>query len=578
MRGLRFINATVVLAMAVNLAGCATTGLETGGAMLGADPVQTMRAKLERFKDVKITVDPRRVSETDRAVLGHLLKAAEIMDDLFWKQAGPDGQSALAIINERLARNDELAQILRDYITINYGVWDRLDHFQPFYGTRERPKGATFYPEDMTTEEFEAWIAAHPEDREAFLDTFTVIRRDGDRLVAVKYADLFGKELRVAAEHLRTAAKTTTDRMLAKYLNSRADAFESNDYFQSDMDWMDLGTGDRGTPSMIEVTIGPYEVYEDGLMNLKGAFEAFVTLEDPEQSALLARVSSLLDKLEANLPIEDCYKNFSRGKASPIKVVNVVMTAGDSRAGVQTTAFNLPNDERVRTAKGSKKVMLLNVSQAKFENSLIPISKMIVAPKLLPDITFDAYFNFILLHEVSHGLGPGRITTPDGTRTTVNLALRDTYSAIEECKADTLSVFNTLYLIKQGIFEESLRRHTMATYLPGLFRSVRFGISEAHGKSNIMQFNFLYEAKAITWDEQTGLFNIDADRFEPAIRDLATRLLMIQARGDYDSARAFMSGYGSIPPEVADALARLNDVPVDIRPHYPWAEQVQNSQ
>lgn len=533
-----------------------------------------LKARRARFADVEITMNPAAIAPRDLAVLPHLVRAAEVMGRLFWQQASAVGLDLRREVAARAdATGDTAWRMLRELIDIHAGPWDRLDHDAPFFGRDAKPAGGTFYPPDITVAEFEAWIAAHPEDREAFQSGFTVIRRAGDRLVAVPYGEAYRGELDEAAAHLRRAADATGDTALATYLRARADAFASNDYFDSDMAWMDLGLGDRGDPSAIDVTIGPYEVYEDKLFNLKTAFEAFVTLTDPVETEKLARLSGMLDELEANLPIDDRHKNFARGTESPIRVVNVVHTAGDTAAGVQTLAFNLPNDERVRQAKGSKKVMLKNVGEAKFHGILEPIAAAVLDPALLGDVTFDAYFNFILMHEISHGLGPGFLTLPDGTRTTVNLVLKETYSAIEECKADALGVHNTLHLIDTGFLPASLQAHTGATYLAGLFRSVRFGVGEAHGRSNIMQYNFLKEFGAVTFDPATGRFSLDDARFANGIRTLSRRLLEIQALGNVEGARSFIARYGAMPAEVTSALGRLSHVPVDIRPAYPLARR-----
>ncbi len=555
------------------LAGCATTGgvtredaMESGKVLPSLADLEARRAE---FVDVEIAPDEA-VGEQDLDVLRPLVRAAMVLDRLFWRQASADGPR---IRQELASARDDRGRVLRDLVEIHYGPYDRLRGHEPFLDAPPKPLGATFYPADMTREEFEAHLRAHPEDREAFESPFTVIRRDeGGRLRAIPYSEFYREDLAEAARLLRDAASGTRDPALARFLASRADAFESNDYYESDMNWMDLGTATDGGPSDIEVTIGPYEVYEDRLFNLKAAFEAFVTVRDRAESEKLARVTRFLDEIEANLPVDDRHKNYSRGAASPISVVQVVLTAGDTRAGVQTTAFNLPNDERVRAAKGSKKVLLKNVGQAKFRESLIPIARTVLDPALMRFVDFDAYFNDILMHEVSHGLGPGIIARPDGTKTTVNAALRETYSAIEECKADVVGIFGTLWLIERGVFPRDLLERTMATYLAGIFRSVRFGIEEAHGRANIVEFNFLRRAGAFTHDPATGRFGVDEARFPAAIRDLARALLTLEAEGDHEGATRFLAEYGGMPDEVAGALARLRDVPVDIRPHYPLGE------
>lgn len=532
--------------------------------------IEDLKAMRAQFVEVDIAPDEQAIRPEDLRVLRPLVRAAMVMDRLFWKQASEVGPR----IRERLrSARTERDLVLRDLVEIHYGPYDRLRGHEPFMDVPPKPLGATFYPADMTREEFESHLAHHPQDREAFENPFTVIRRDeGGRLRAVPYSEFYQDDLGEAARLLREAASLTSDPVLRRFLDSRASAFVSNDYFQSDMDWMDLGQ-EEGS-SDIEVTIGPYEVYEDRLFNLKAAFEAFVTVRDRAESEKLALVSRYLDQIEADLPVDDHHKNYARGTASPISVVQVVLTAGDTRAGVQTTAFNLPNDERVRAAKGSKKVLLKNVGQAKFQKSLVPIAQTVLDPAWMPFVDFEAYFNHVLMHEVSHGLGPGIIARPDGSKTTVNAALRETYSAIEECKADVVGIFTTLWLIERGIFPKEWLERMQATYLAGIFRSVRFGIEAAHGRANIVAFNFLRQAGAFIRDPATKRFGVDAQRFAPAIRDLARVLLTIEAEGDYEGAKQFLQEYGTMPEEMAEALARLEHVPVDIRPRYPFGERL----
>mgnify|MGYP000849590730 CR=1 FL=1 len=550
--------------------GCATAGTTRGGGMRLPDE-QELRAKRARYADVEITVDPRTLSPADRATLAPLVKAGEIVGRIFWRQASREGLEAAA----RLAqRTDPMGRLLADYVDLNAGTYDRLDDFAPFLEARTKPLGATYYPEDLAPAAFDAWLKAHPGDREAFQSPVTVIRRVGDTLVAVPYAKEYGEDLGRAAVLLEEAAVKTRDAALAKYLQSRAQAFRTNDYYPSDLDWMDLGTFEGDGASAIEVVIGPYEVYEDRLMNLKAAFESFVTVRDAAESRKLAVVAGMLDELEASLPMDDRHKNFSRGKSSPIAVVQVVYTSGDTAAGVQTTAFNLPNDERVRTAKGSKKVLLKNVGQAKFAKSLVPIARTLLDPALLDRVSFDTFFNHTLLHEVSHGLGPGILARPDGTSTTVNLALKEAYSGIEECKADVLGVLNSLYLVRKGVLPAEIARTMEPTFLAGLFRSIRFGIAEAHGVSNMVQYNWLRKAGAITHDPAKGTFGIDPARFEGAMRDLARALLTVQAEGDYEGAKGILATYGGMPDEVAKALRRLEGIPIDIRPLYTLGHEL----
>lgn len=523
---------------------------------------ETMKAKAARFAPVNVHFDASKLDARHNQMLEHLLNAATVLDGLFWEQASADGRAVFEALRDP---KTEYGTVLKRYVRINYGRFDRLDGFEPFIGETEKPEGATFYPPDMTKEELEAFLAAHPEQKEALTDEFTVVRRGKDgRLEAIPYSVHYAEGLKVAADELRKAAALADNESLKKYLLSRADAFLSNDYYQSDIDWMDV----KG--SLLDVTIGPYEVYEDRLFNYKAAFEAFITLNDPDAAAQLEAVAQQLPQMEEHLPIPDEHKNKARGTESPIRVVDVIYTAGDTRAGVQTLAFNLPNDERVREAKGSKKVLLRNVSNAKFRTILEPIARLVVAEDQLPFLKEAAYFNHTLMHEMSHGLGPGTITLPDGTKTTVNAQLKELYSTIEEAKADTLGIWNTFFLIDQGVFPKEAERETTVTTMAVTFRSVRFGAEEAHGKANMIVFNFLRNEGAYRYDPATQRFSVDPDpqKIREAVKKLAHELLMVQARGDYEGAKKLIETWGTMPAEMKAALARLDQVPVDIEPIY----------
>ncbi len=497
------------------------------------------------------------LDERDEETLRELYLAAKVMDEIFLSQVS-DGNVAL--------REKVLASGNRDLVTmfeLNFGPWDRIGDNAPFIGQSEKPLGANFYPADMSKEEFERWIDEHPGDKEAFESEFTVIRRTEEGgLGAVPYSTEYAELLDEAAAHLERAADLSKNESLSDYLNLRAEAFKTDDYFESDMAWMDVEN------NLLDVTIGPYEVYEDNLFNYKAAFEAFVCVRDPEESKKLDGLKGYLMKMEKNLPIPDKHKELDRGTASPISVVDIVFTAGDTKAGVQTIAFNLPNDERVHEAKGSKKVMLRNMCRAKFEKILKPIAGVVLAPDMLPFVTFDAYFNHILLHEFSHGLGPGRITLPDGTETTSDKALKENHSVIEEAKADVVGQYNFYYLIGEGFYEDRLEMETAVTFLAGFFRSVRFGAESAHGRANMIAFNYLKEKGAYLQDETTGLWSVDLAKARSAVRDLSTEILMLQAMGDYGGSREFIDKYGEMGRDVEGSLARLGDIPIDILPRF----------
>jgi hypothetical protein len=525
--------------------------------VVGAD-IDYARQQLAKYARHDMACNLDLLDENQRAVLDELVAAAKVIDGIFFTQVYQGNTAVREQLNKGGGPDNEM---LTNFFRINYGPFDRLEEDAPFIGDTPKPKGANFYPEDMTKEEFETWVAAHPDEREAFEGTFTVIRRAGDGLKAIPYSEFYRPELERAAAHLRRAAELTDNESLRTFLDSRADAFLDNDYYQSDMDWMDI------EDNLIDVTIGPYEVYEDNLFNYKAAFEAFICLRDPVESARLESIKGHLPAMERNLPIPDEYKNFNRGSESPISVVDVAISAGDTRAGVQTLAFNLPNDERVREAKGSKKVMLKNVLQAKYEKIYIPIAEVVLEEGLAAQTDFEAFFNHTLLHEVSHGLGPGNLVL-DGEKTTVAKELKELYSGMEEAKADTLGVYNIQYLVDQDELAPERAEKAYVTFLGGIFRSIRFGVGAAHGKANIMILNYLLEHGGYLHDEATGRFSVNQATVADGFQKLATVLLTLQAEGDYEGAAAFIEKYGNVPPTVEQALSRLDGVPVDIDPHY----------
>lgn len=512
--------------------------------------------RLAQFAPTPLEADLSALTDEDRRVLELLVQAAELMDEIFLRQVWVGNPE----LRERLEAYDgENAAAAREYHRIHFGPWDRLAAFEPFIGDMERPEGAGYYPTDMSAEEFEAWLAEHPGDREAFTSLYTVVRRRDGGLAAVPYSEEYREWLEPAAELLRRAAEATSNASLKRFLELRAEAFGTDDYFESDLAWMDLD-------APVEVTIGPYEVYEDELFGYKAAFEAFVTVALPEESAQLARYEARLPWLEANLPIPDEHKNPNRGAESPIRVVDEVFTGGDTKAGVQTIAFNLPNDERVREAKGSKKVLLRNVMRAKYDQILVPIAGRVLAPEDRDRLSFQAYLDEVLHHELSHGLGPGKITV-DGRETEVRLELRDLYSTLEEAKADVMGIYDILALIDEGEMPAELRETLEPTYVAGLFRSARFGVHDAHGQGVMTQFNYLMEKEALEVDAE-GRFRTVPERFPGAIRDLLHDILMLQATGDYEGTAELLARYGEPSQALLDALARLEDVPVDVKPVY----------
>jgi hypothetical protein len=519
-------------------------------------------SRLRQLPRTRLDYDHSLLDEKESRTLNKLLDICRMVDEVYMRQVSEENPALRISLLEQVGKRPDILDAF-NYFIINKGRWDRLKGNEPFIGSRPKPPGAAFYPPDMTKEEFERWLAAHPEDKEKFQSLFTVIRRDGDRLVAVPYSKHYEREVTFIAKRLREAAALTGNASLKNYLTLLATALGSDDYFASDMAWMDLD-------SEIEVVLGPYEVYEDGLFNYKAAFEAFVTVRDKAESARLAAYAAHLPDMEKNLPIPEKYKNFNRKFESPIRVVQEAMTAGDARTAVQTAAFNLPNDERVRQAKGSKKVLLKNVMEAKFRGSGLPIAQRVLDPSQANLPSFDAYFNHTLFHELSHGLGPGVITGPDGKKVEARLLLKNLYSTIEECKADVLGVWNILYGLDQKWLKGFTQASLFATDAGLMFRSMRFGLEEAHGGGTAVQWNWYREKKAIE-PTSGGRFRVRTERLREAVRSLATELLAIEATGDFERAQRLLGNYGKITPEIQATIARLSDIPVDIAPVFAAA-------
>ena len=543
----------------------ALAALAPAAARAAADPAQAapfpgaaaLRRADARFAPVELRVDLSRLPAGELAALAKLVEAARVMDALFLRQVWA-GNEALLL---ELARDETPLGRARLQTFLRYkGPWSRLDGDRPILpGVPPKPDEASFYPAGATKAEVEAWLAKlPPAEAEAARGFFTVLRRaPGGGIVVVPYALEYQGELARAAALLREAAAATQEPSLRRFLEARAEAFLSNDYYASDLAWMELDAA-------VEPTIGPYETYEDGWFNAKAAFEAFITIRDDAETAKLTRFAAELQGIEDALPIEPALKNPRLGAMAPIRVVNQVFAAGDAASGVQTAAFNLPNDERVLREKGSKRVMLRNVQQAKFEKVLVPIARVALSPADRAKVAFDPFFTHILMHELVHGLGPQELEK-DGRRTTVRAELGDVSAALEEAKADVGGLFALQKLLDEGKIDRTMEATLYPTFLASAFRSLRFGLGQAHGKGMALQLNWLLDEGAVTV-RRDGTFAIDAAKARAAVTSLTREIMTIQGRGDRAAARALLDRLGVIRPEVQRVLDRLAGVPVDIAP------------
>jgi hypothetical protein len=529
--------------------------------------------RLAKFVPVDLDFDESILSETDRKVLVKLSEVAKLMDEAFSRQV--DSESALRWASlRRAAAAGEVPREAFDFFEVMFGMWDRTDSDRPFVlfpgdvGWRQKPPGAGFYPADLTKEEFDAYVRDNPGEEARLRSMYTIVRRSPTgRLEAVPYSAAFKDILVPAAKLLEEAAELTDNESLKRFLQLRAQAFRTDDYMESEIAWMEL----EGV--VVEPTIGPYEVYEDRLLGAKAAFEAFITIRDSNESAALEKLAARLPELEQALPLDEKHRAEERGTASPISVAIEVVVGGDTLAGVQTAAFNLPNDERVREAKGTKKVMLKNVIQAKFDAVLAPIAERIVAEGQLGMVAFEPFFTEILMHELSHGLGPGWVTRPGGKRVQVSEALETDYSAIEEAKADLVGLYCLEQLVGLGDYDAEFLEMAYVAYLAGCFRAVRFGATEAHGKAAAIAFNGLRDRNAIVLDDEAGRYSVDVERMPGAVKELAARLLEIEANGDREAAKEWLEKDGAVRSEMKAVLLRLSDLPIDIRPRFTVFEK-----
>ena len=532
-------------------------------------PPETARLQqlAARFAPVDIRVDVAGLPEGERRALAHLIRAARMTDVLYMRQMWAGNASMLM----RLMEDDTpLGRARLEYFQINRGPWSRLDDNEIFIaGAPVKPEAGNFYPAGATKAEVEAWFAGLPEaERTAATGFFTTIRRDpAGQFQSVPYSLEYQGELAEMAADLRAAAAATAEPSLKAFLESRAEAFLSNDYYASDVAWMRLD-------SALEPTIGPYEVYEDGWFNYKAAFEAFIAVRDQEATQKLERFGSELQWLEDRLPVDPAYRRKQLGGLAPMRVVNVVFSAGDGNHDVQTAAFNLPNDERIVAEMGSKRMMLKNFQQAKFDNTLLPISKVALAEPDRVHVDFDAFFTHILMHEVMHGLGPTN-TGKQGSGGGVRPALKELYSTIEEAKADITGLWALQQLMDKGVIDRAGERRMYTTFLASAFRTLRFGMDDAHARGMALQVNSLLDAGAYRVNAD-GTFSVDLRRARKAVEGLSRELLTLQATGDYDGAKRLLERMVVLRPEVQAVLDRLEGVPVDIRPRFITAASLEH--
>jgi hypothetical protein len=549
---MRFLQLICLLAL-VMLAGCrqaespAAAAPETGAQVAETAPAtvdEPAPSRFDIYATVRLTADLGHLSDAQRQMIGLLIDASEIMDELYWLQAYGDRESLLSAIEDPDRRR---------FAEINYGPWDRLAADQPFVeGAGPKPPGAEFYPADMTKEEFEAW------DQDGKDGLYTLVKRTGDGgLRLVPFSHAFAPSLEKAADLLRQAADLAEDPEFAAYLRMRATALVTDEFQASDMAWMDM----KNNP--IELVIGPIETYEDLLFGYRAAYESYVLVKDLEWSEKLGRFAQYLPELQTGLPVPDAYKQEMPGSDADLNAYDVVYYAGRCNAGSKTIAINLPNDEEVQLAKGTRRLQLKNAMLAKYNQILVPIADVLIEEDQRRHITFDAFFGNTMFHEVAHGLGIKNTLNGQGT---VRHALKEHSSAIEEGKADILGLYMVQKLREKGEITEGGVMDNYVTFLAGIFRSIRFGASSAHGRANMIRFNFFEQAGAFSLNPETGAYRVNREAFEQAVKDLSHKLLTLQGDGDYATVDEFVAAMGDVGNQLQADLDRLAQasIPVDI--------------
>ncbi|MBE0376259.1 dipeptidyl-peptidase 3 family protein [Pseudoalteromonas prydzensis] len=549
------ISQALILSGAVFLSACSEQASTAKTAADVATPVKQTQAsgpqlinadtsRLDIYTDFSLTTDLSHLSDNQKALVAKLIDASKIMDDLFWRQAfGENKASFLAKINDPKVQK---------FADINYGPWDRLNGDEAFLsGYEEKTAGAQFYPADMTKEELNK---SDVTDKNGL---YSVIKRDDSgKLYSVAYSIEYAQALEKAANLLREASKLAEDKEFANYLNLRADALQSDDYQASDFAWMDM----KNNP--IDVVIGPIETYEDQLFGYRAAFESYVLVKDLAWSERLAKFAAFLPELQKGLPVDDKYKQEVPGSDADLNAYDVVYYAGHSNAGSKTIAINLPNDEQVQLEKGTRRLQLKNAMRAKFDKILVPIADQLIVPEQRKHITFDAFFANTMFHEVAHGLGIKNTITDKGT---VRQSLQEHASALEEGKADILGLYMVEQLLKKGEITEGTLEDYYITFMAGIFRSVRFGASSAHGKANMIRFNFFAQEGAFSKNEQ-GLYSVNMEKMGQAMAKLSRLILTLQGDGDYEKVDQLIATHGDIKAELAKDLEKLSqaNIPVDV--------------
>jgi hypothetical protein len=514
--------------------------------------------RLSRLERVKMEFDARNLPQQKKELLQALVEAGQLIHEAYLYQYSPEG---VKIRDSLLLLEDETSRKMLRLLMRNGGPYDKIDNFKNFCGDEPKPPGAGFYPPDLTKEELEGFLALHPLESATILSPYTVVKRVEGRLRGVPFHEEYAGFLIPAADLLKKASRLADNAHLKLFLQQRADALLTDDYYQSHLAWLDV------TDSDIDLLLAPDEVYDDALMGLKASYEVSVMVKDSAESAKLLVFARYLDELEQNLPIETAYKRAKVKLTTPMEIVTDIYRGGDIATGYQSVAASLPNDPKVQTTKGTKKIFWKNMMVARVEKIILPVAREVIASDQVEYVTPQGVFSDVVLHEICHALGP-RFVHGTNDAVTVNQALQEQYSALEEAKADIVGLHSMRFLIAKGVLPKDFAEISAVSALASMFRALRFGPGEAHGKASICELNYLQAAGGIRYDATTRKWSVVFPRFGGAVAEMARDLLMLEATGDRAGTEAFFKKWGSMSAEVTDALARLEHLPVDIEPVY----------
>lgn len=524
--------------------------------MVAAD----LARQVAKFKPIHITYDSSELTANEKKMVEKLVDAAGLLDCIYWRQSDPEG---LKLYLSLAGKHDQESNLLREYLKINGDRWDLINDNAPFVGTQPMPPGHAFFPWGMRKQEFNDYVNAHPDQKAALYNPWTVVVRDGDGLKAVPYHTAYREFLIPMARDLREASELSPDPAFANFLRLRAHALLTDDYFQSDIAWLDLKN------PKFDIIFAPYEVYLDGLLGVKTSYGASIMIRNDAESRKLAIYQKYVPELQESLPLPAADLPSKRGKQSPMEVVDGIYRSGDLLHGYQAVADNLPNDPRIHVLKGSKKIFWMNFMDARVENVIVPLAQRLMVPSQAALVNGDGTLQFVILHEISHGVGPSYVRSSGG-KVEIGEATGPEYSALEEAKADVVGMRCVYWLVQHGVIPKDKLDGIYASYLGETYRTIRFGIGEAHGKGSMMELSYLTEQGAIRRDPSSGLYEADFSKMPAAIDSLAKKLLTLEATGDRAGTEAWFKEYAVMPPELAATLAKCSDVPVDVDPAFDF--------